>query len=136
MPRHCLNWCRGEPVGIKGSCVLQHTKTIIDCFQANRDRLPSSPLNLAVQVLSNDEALISWEPPIKNPHMVEGYRVYLHEADPVTDEIRLNNINGFGTHRIDTKDLSIRIGELKQHVVYELVVKAGNQYGTTEIYKI
>lgn len=61
--------------------------------------------------------------------MVEGYRVYLHEADPVTDEIRLNNIHGFGTHRIDTKDLSIRIGELKQNVVYELVVKAGNQYG-------
>ncbi|XP_037031427.1 Ig-like and fibronectin type-III domain-containing protein 2 isoform X3 [Bradysia coprophila] len=131
VPRHCLNWCRGEPVGIKGSCVLDHTKTIIDCFQTNRDRLPSSPLNLAVQVLSNDEALISWEPPIKNPHMVEGYRVYLHEADPVTDEIRMNHINGFGTHRIDTKDLNIRIGELKQNVVYELVVKAGNQYGSS-----
>ena len=129
MPRHCLNWCRGEPVGIKGTCVLQYTKTIIDCFQSNRDRLPSPPLNLAVQILTNDEVLISWEPPIKNAHVVNGYRVYLHEADPVTDEIRLNNINGFGTHRVDTTDRFLRIGELKQNTVYELVVKASNQYG-------
>lgn len=65
MPRHCLNWCRGEPVGIKGSCVLEYTKTIIDCFQANRDRLPSAPLNVAVQILSQEEVLISWQPPTK-----------------------------------------------------------------------
>lgn len=131
VPRHCLNWCRGEPVGVKGSCILQYTKTIVDCFQSNRDRLPSPPINVAVLVVSDEEAVISWEQPIKNPHMVEGYRIYWHEADPVTDDILLNRINGIGTHRADTKDLNLRITELQPNVVYELVIKAGNQFGSS-----
>lgn len=96
--RYCLNWCRGEALNsLKTStCVLQHTKTIIDCFQANRDRLPSPPLNLAVMVVSNSEVLIKWEPPKKNAHMVEGYRVYWHEVEPTTENNPINNINGIG----------------------------------------
>ena len=129
VPRHCLNWCRGEPVGARGSCVLQYTKTIIDCFQSNRDKLPSAPLNVAYLIVSNSEAVISWEPPLKNPQMVEGYRVYWREADSVTDEILLNRINGIGTNRIDTTDLTVKVGELQKNIVYELVIKAGNQYG-------
>lgn len=128
MPRHCLNWCRGEPVGLKGSCVLQYTKTIIDCFQSNREKLPSPPLNIAYAIADN-EAVITWEPPLKNAHMVEGYRIYWREADPVTDDILLNRINGIGTNRVDTKDLSVRISELQPNIVYELVIKAGNQFG-------
>lgn len=125
VPRYCLNWCRGEPLNSQkyGVCVLQHTKTIIDCFQSNRDRLPSPPLNLAVLVVSNSEVLIKWEPPKKNPHMVEGYRVYWHEVEPSTDNNPINSINDIGIYRVDTKDLNIRIGHLRPNVIYELVVK-------------
>lgn len=51
VPRKCLNWCRGEPV-INGICTLQYTKTIIGCFQENRDRLPGPPIGVEVQVLA------------------------------------------------------------------------------------
>lgn len=133
VPRACLNWCRGEPINsVKyGVCVLEHTKTIIDCFQSNRDRLPSPPLNLAVLVVSNSEVLIKWDPPKKNAQMVEGYRVYWHEVEPAPENNPVNNISGIGTYRVDTPDLSIRITDLRPNIVYELVVKAGNQYGSS-----
>lgn len=133
VPRYCLNWCRGEALNSmkSSSCVLQHTKTIIDCFQNNRDRLPSQPLNLAVLVVSNSEALVKWDPPQKNPHMVEGYRVYWHEVEPTTADNPINSINGIGTYRVDTKETNIRIGDLRPNIIYELVVKAGNQFGSS-----
>lgn len=65
---------------------------------------------------------------MKNPHMVEGYRVFWHDVDPSNDNFS-NTINGLGTSRLDAKETSIKIDGLKQNVVYELVVKAGNQYG-------
>lgn len=130
VPRHCLNWCRGEPVAFaKGVCVLHHTKTIVDCFQSNRDRLPSAPTSVAVLIVSDEEVLISWEPPIKNPHMVEGYRIYWRITESLTDDILLTNLNGIGTYKADTKDVSLLINELRRDVVYELVIKAGNQFG-------
>lgn len=136
VPRYCLNWCRGEPLtsGKGPACVLEHTKTIVDCFQSNRDRLPSPPTNLEILVVSDSEALVKWEPPIKNPHMVEGYRVYWHEVESTTENNPINSINGFGTYRVDTKDLNIRIADLRPNIIYELVVKAGNQYGKNITY--
>lgn len=133
VPRYCLNWCRGEPLSsMKSSlCVLQHTKTIIDCFQSNRDRLPGPPLNLAVLVVSNSEVLIKWDKPKKNAHMVEGYRVYWHEVEPTTEHNPINAINGIGTYRVDTKDLNIRIGDLRPNIIYELMIKAGNPHGSS-----
>lgn len=134
VPRYCLNWCRGEPLAIGttrgASCILEHTKSIVDCFQSNRDRLPSPPLNLAVMVVSNTEALVKWDVPMKNPHMVEGYRIYWHEVEPITDD-PVSKLNNIGTYRVDTKDLNVRISELRPNIVYELVVKAGNKYGSS-----
>lgn len=131
VPRKCLNWCRGEPLGSGGLCALQHTRTIIGCFQENRDRLPGPPQNLRVQITSVDEVLILWDPPMKNPHMVEGYRVFWHDVDPAYDNNFSNTINGLGTSRLDAKETSIRIDGLKRDVMYELVVKAGNHYGAS-----
>lgn len=133
LQQNSLNWCRGEPLNSSkyGACVLAHTKTIIDCFQSNRERLPSPPLNLSVLIISNSEVLIKWDPPKKNAHMVEGYRVYWHEVEAITENNPINSINGIGTYRIDTKDLNIRIGDLRPNIIYELVVKAGNQYGSS-----
>lgn len=75
--------------------------------------------------------LIKWDPPKKNAHMVEGYRVYWHEVEPTTDNNPINSINGIGTYRVDTKDLNIRIADLRPNIIYELVVKAGNQFGSS-----
>ncbi|XP_055384146.1 Ig-like and fibronectin type-III domain-containing protein 1 isoform X3 [Condylostylus longicornis] len=138
VPRKCLNWCRGETIGNLGICSLQHTRSIIGCFQSNRDRLPGPPLNLAATVISDSEVLIRWDPPIKNPHVVDGYRVFYHEADEITVEPTNNNQYGgitttthLATNRVDVKGTSVNIDGLKRDVVYELVVKAGNQFGAS-----
>uniref|UniRef100_A0A6B2EFR4 Putative receptor mediating netrin-dependent axon guidance n=1 Tax=Phlebotomus kandelakii TaxID=1109342 RepID=A0A6B2EFR4_9DIPT len=130
VPRKCLNWCRGEPLGNGQLCAVQHTRTIIGCFQSNRDLLPGPPQNLAVTILSNEEVMVRWDPPIKNPQTVEGYRVFWHDVNPSTESLQ-NTINGLGTSRLDAKETSIRIDGLKQHVMYELVVKAGNHQGAS-----
>lgn len=130
--RHCLDWCRGEPV-LAGDtvCVLVHTKAIVDCFQANRDRLPSAPLNVVVTPLSDVEALVTWEPPLKNPHMVDGYRLYWRETGAAGEEV-IQRLMVMGTHRADTMDLQLRLvapGDVQTNVMYELVLKAGNNFG-------
>ncbi|GAB0093957.1 Fibronectin type-III domain-containing protein [Sergentomyia squamirostris] len=130
VPRKCLNWCRGEPLGNGQLCAVQHTRTIIGCFQSNRDLLPGPPQNLGVTIVSNEEVLVRWDPPIKNPQTVEGYRVFWHDVNPSTESLQ-NTINGLGTSRLDAKETSIRIDGLKQHVMYELVVKAGNHQGAS-----
>lgn len=64
VPRKCLNWCRGEALytssqgGLGGICSLQHTKSIIGCFESNRDRLPGPPQNLMATEISDDEVMI------------------------------------------------------------------------------
>ncbi|XP_055693632.1 Ig-like and fibronectin type-III domain-containing protein 1 [Lutzomyia longipalpis] len=130
VPRKCLNWCRGESLGNGQLCPVQHTRTIIGCFQSNRDLLPGPPQNLGVTILSNEEVMVRWDPPIKNPQTVEGYRVFWHDVNPSTESLQ-TTINGLGTSRLDAKETSIRIDGLKQHVMYELVVKAGNHQGAS-----
>lgn len=71
----------------------------------------------------------SWDPPTKNSHTVDGYRVFWYDVDESKDGNISNIINYGGPGRADTKDLSIIIDGLQQHVQYELVVKAGNHYG-------
>lgn len=157
IPRRCLNWCRGEPISPPGTCALQHTRTIVGCFQENRERLPGPPQNLQVQILNDEEAIIRyvemlrllsnnvcltvqfynlslsfsrWEPPVKNPHTVEGYRVFWHDLEPVSDNLS-NVISGLGTSRLDAKETSIKLEGLKPDVMYELVIKAGNHFGAS-----
>ncbi|XP_062560024.1 Ig-like and fibronectin type-III domain-containing protein 1 [Armigeres subalbatus] len=130
IPRRCLNWCRGEPISPPGTCALQHTRTIVGCFQENRERLPGPPQNLQVQVLNDEEALIRWDPPVKNPHAVEGYRVFWHDLEPVSDNLS-NVISGLGTSRLDAQETSIKLEGLKPNVMYELVIKAGNHFGAS-----
>lgn len=130
--RRCLNLCRGEAAPNSGTanCALQYTKTIVGCFQENQNRLPGPPHNLMLQKISDDGVLIKWEPPIKNPKTVEGYRIFWHSLDVPTD---INNItsaiNGLGTTKLEAHETSITIDGLKHGIMYELVVKAGNHFG-------
>ncbi|XP_017019547.1 Ig-like and fibronectin type-III domain-containing protein 2 [Drosophila kikkawai] len=80
VPRKCLNWCRGESVRSKEICSLQYARTIVGCFEKNRDRLPGPPENIVVSVVSDSEVSIRWDAPTKNPNAVDGYRIFYHEA--------------------------------------------------------
>ncbi|XP_043647954.1 Ig-like and fibronectin type-III domain-containing protein 2 [Drosophila teissieri] len=80
VPRKCLNWCRGESVRSKEICSLQYARTIVGCFEKNRDRLPGPPENIVVSVVSDSEVNIRWDAPTKNPNAVDGYRIFYHEA--------------------------------------------------------
>ncbi|EDW70342.2 Ig-like and fibronectin type-III domain-containing protein 1 [Drosophila virilis] len=161
VPRKCLNWCRGDSVRSKEICSLQYARTIIGCFEKNRDRLPGPPENVVVSVLSDNEVNIKWDAPTKNPNAVDGYRIYYHEAallpplsaaqpnessmEPGLDTLAsMNNATSMGNNnnnnriagaveiqRIDVKDTIISINGLKKDVLYELVVKAGNTYGAS-----
>lgn len=129
VPRKCLNWCRGEAVTQGGAaCAIQYTKTIVGCFQENQNRLPGPPQNVMLQKILDEQVLVKWDPPIKNPSTVEGYRVFWHSAD-YSKENLTNALSGLGTSRLDAKELSIKISGLEHNVLYELVVKAGNHYG-------
>lgn len=55
VPRKCLNWCRGEPVRSGDVCSLQYARTIVGCFESNRDRLPGPPENVAISIMSDSE---------------------------------------------------------------------------------
>lgn len=133
VPRKCLNWCRGEPVttGVT-SCAIQYTKTIVGCFQENHNRLPGPPQNVIVDNILGEEVTVSWNPPVKNPSSVEGYRVFWHSADYNNENVSSSAYSGLGTSRLDAKETSITISGLQHNVLYELVVKAGNHYGKLE----
>ncbi|XP_055908191.1 Ig-like and fibronectin type-III domain-containing protein 2 [Eupeodes corollae] len=129
VPRKCLNWCRGESVLNTEICSLQHTRTIVGCFESNRDKLPGPPQNLEVKVISDNEVKISWDPPSKNPDSVDGYRIFYHEA--AVSETVEQAINSTEVKRIDVTKTSAKIDGLKPEILYELVVKAGNSFGAS-----
>uniref|UniRef100_W8ADW8 Ig-like and fibronectin type-III domain-containing protein C25G4.10 n=2 Tax=Ceratitis capitata TaxID=7213 RepID=W8ADW8_CERCA len=142
VPRKCLNWCRGDAVRSKEICSLQYSRTIVGCFEMNRDKLPGPPENIAVSVMSDNEVMIRWDPPQKNPNVVEGYRIFYHEAailapdssESSGDGIAYNTtnlLNSTEIRRIDVKDTTVNINGLKKDVLYELVVKAGNSFGAS-----
>ncbi|XP_002074396.3 Ig-like and fibronectin type-III domain-containing protein 2 isoform X1 [Drosophila willistoni] len=155
VPRKCLNWCRGESVRSKEICSLQYARTIVGCFEKNRDRLPGPPENIVISVMSDSEVSIRWDAPTKNPSAVDGYRIFYHEAavlpsttsdpssamkpGPGNGMDTMNNATSMSSgataaleiRRIDVKDTTISINGLKKDVLYELVVKAGNTYGAS-----
>ncbi|XP_014259678.1 Ig-like and fibronectin type-III domain-containing protein 1 isoform X2 [Cimex lectularius] len=122
--RNCLEWCRGEPLFAQDSkiCLLQHTKKVISCFREGRDRLPGPPQNVRVERIDDHSVWVRWDPPIKNPHTVEMYRVFWRQEGPKNSPIK-----------IDSKTTSVKITTLKSGVIYECMVKAGNTRGTSTL---
>ncbi|XP_077284865.1 Ig-like and fibronectin type-III domain-containing protein 2 isoform X2 [Arctopsyche grandis] len=121
VPRRCLDWCRGEPLPTARLCVLSHTRQIVGCFHEGRDKLPGPPQNIKIVALDSHSVKISWEPPIKNPHTVDIYRVFWR---PIGLKI---------PEKIDTLETELTISSLKDGVTYECVVKAGNHLGTSTL---
>ncbi|RZF43428.1 hypothetical protein LSTR_LSTR001689 [Laodelphax striatellus] len=122
--RGCLDWCRGEPLFLQDNkfCLVSYTKTIMSCFREGRDKLPGPPQNVRVEHRDLHSVIIHWDIPVKNPHTVEMYRVFWRQSGVRT--IPQKN---------DTKVTSLILTGLKEGVVYECVVKAGNSMGTSHL---
>lgn len=69
-----------------------------------------------------------WDPPIRNPHVVEGYRLFYHEMESADGDLT-TKVNSAEINRIDVQGNSVNINGLKKDITYELVAKSGNQYG-------
>lgn len=122
--RGCLDWCRGEPLLAEDNkvCLLQHTKRIISCFREGRERLPGPPQNIRVERIDDHSVLVKWDPPIKNPHTVEIYRVFWRQVN-----------SRIPPYKNDSKTTSLKISELKSGALYECVIKAGNTRGASAL---
>ncbi|XP_019771440.1 Ig-like and fibronectin type-III domain-containing protein 2 isoform X3 [Dendroctonus ponderosae] len=123
VPRRCLDWCRGEPILSTKVCVLSYTKHIMGCFHELRDKLPGPPQNVQVKFIDAHSVFITWDPPVKNPHTVEMYRVFWRPVDSPNKSSQKN----------DTADTKLQIHDLKDGTAYEAVVKAGNSKGTSTL---
>lgn len=120
VPRRCLDWCRGEPLLNGKLCVLSYTKQIMNCFHENRDKLPGPPQNVRVEPIDSQSVRVKWDPPVKNPHTVQVYRVFYRQI-------------GSKPLKNDTNGTSVILVGLKENAEYECVVKAGNHMGTSTL---
>ena len=77
VPSGCLRWCAGLRVNIPSLCILSSARDIISCFQEGKALLPGPPKDVHVQKFgNNNNAIITWSPPEKNPDLVQWYRVF------------------------------------------------------------
>ncbi|KAK4873942.1 hypothetical protein RN001_013302 [Aquatica leii] len=123
VPKRCLDWCRGEPLLNNKLCVLSHTKQIMSCFHEGRDKLPGPPQNVRIEHIDAHSVNVLWDPPVKNPHTVEMYRIFWRLADS----------EGKPAQRFDIPDTHFKISGLTEGSVYECVIKAGNHKGTSTL---
>lgn len=121
VPRRCLDWCRGEPILNNKLCVLSYTKQIMSCFHEGRDKLPGPPQNVKIDMVNSHSVRVHWDPPVKNPHTVEMYRVFWRQE------------GARAAAKNDTSFTTMVISELKDGATYECVVKAGNRHGTSTL---
>lgn len=122
VPRECLDWCRGlQAKGQSETCALSHAKTIANCFHEGHISLPGPPINIRVTPTSATSAIAKWDQPSKNPEVVDLYRILWRP------------IGSGRAYKVDTADTSYTIENLQTGVPYELVIKAGNANGTSQL---
>jgi len=123
VPSSCLDWCRGEEVEEERLCSLpSYTSTILSCFHKGLKSLPGPPNQVTVRPLDRSSALVFWDLPTKNPNSVELYRVFWRMVG--TNE---------ATNKSDTVKRKLVLKGLQPGTEYELVVKAGNSNGTSQL---
>jgi len=121
VPSNCLDWCRGEAVEETEVCALSHSKTIVGCFHQGKENLPGKPTNIKVRPIDKNSAMVFWDQPEKNPKSVELYRVFWRP------------VGAKGANKSDTLERKLVLHELKSGTTYEVVVKAGNSNGTSQL---
>ncbi|XP_052131232.1 uncharacterized protein LOC127751554 [Frankliniella occidentalis] len=92
----------------------------MNCFHENRDKLPGPPQNVRVEPIDSQSVRVKWDPPVKNPHTVQVYRVFYRQI-------------GSKPLKNDTNGTSVILVGLKENAEYECVVKAGNHMGTSTL---
>ena len=122
VPRECLDWCRGLPSTDQSeTCALSHARTIVQCFHEGHMTLPGPPVNIRVTPTSATSAIARWDIPNKNPQVVDLYRILWRPM-------------GSGkAYKVDTSQTYYTIENLLPGVEYELVIKAGNANGTSQL---
>lgn len=126
VPRRCLGWCHGQTIRHGAMCVTGFGKQIISCFQEGKDLLPGPPQELSVVSINDHTLEISWDSPIKNPGMVEFYRVTWRKTGS-GKSIKFHN---------DTRSQQMTISSLVPGESYEIGVKAINHHGSSAISEI
>ena len=121
VPGSCLDWCRGQPVTDSQVCAVEHSKTIVGCFHAGKDNLPGPPQRVKVRPIDAHSALVFWEVPEKNPEAVDLYRVFWRP------------VGAKGANKSDTITRKLVLTGLTSGTNYEVVVKAGNSNGTSQL---
>lgn len=124
VPSGCLDWCRGEPVSENEQsklCAVEHLTSILSCFHKGKTTLPSPPQNVKVRPLNRTTAMVFWDMPKKNANSVELYRVFWR---PLGSKETVKN---------DTIQRKLLLTGLHSGTTYELVVKAGNANGTSQL---
>ena len=83
--------------------------------------LPGPPVNIRVTPTSATSAIARWDIPNKNPQVVDLYRILWRPM-------------GSGkAYKVDTSQTYYTIENLLPGVEYELVIKAGNANGTSQL---
>ena len=123
VPAGCLDWCRGQPVSDSQVCAVEHSQTIVSCFHSGKDHLPGVPRDVKVRPIDGHSALVFWAAPDKNPHAVDLYRVFWRP------------IGAKGANKSDTISRKLVLSGLESGTRYEVVVKAGNSNGTSQLTK-
>jgi len=124
VPKTCLGWCRGEQIEVENEqevCAIEHSSSILGCFHQGHTNLPGPPLNVRVRPVDKNSAQVFWDAPKKNPKSVELYRVFWSPS------------KSRNTKKNDTVEQNLLLTGLTSGLTYELVVKAGNSNGTSQL---
>ncbi|CAG0895734.1 unnamed protein product [Darwinula stevensoni] len=121
VPKRCLDWCRGEAVPNAPLCLISFLQQMLSCFHEGKDMLPGMPGNVHVEPVDDVTVNVIWDPPDKNAKMIDAYRVFWRPVGSASAE------------KTDTKETHLQIGGLEAGVSYEAAVKAGNNYGTSQL---
>ena len=79
------------------------------------------PINIKVTPSSATSAVVKWDPPKKNAQVVELYRILWRAQGSVKAK------------KVDTSRTKMTIENLDPGIPYELVIKAGNANGTSQL---
>lgn len=117
VPSSCLRWCVGRPVFHTTQCALVAAKEIVSCFEEGKAMLPGPPQNVRASQVAPDAVDIYWDPPLKNPDVVQWYRVLWR------------SVGSQSINRNETLKPPFRFRDMEKGLIYEFLVKAGNHFG-------
>ena len=118
VPSDCIRWCAGLKVNRPSLCAVSSAADIVGCFQEGKALLPGPPQEVHVKRFKEDnKVIVEWEPPKKNPELVQWYRVFWRP------------VGSRDLNRNQTDKPYFELDGLDSQKMYEFVVKSGNHYG-------